>query len=98
METINLFCMKFLLFLSLFILYPSTSNFSDDCRVRLRYLNFNEMSKKEHLQWLNCAFEAVKEGEDKHLKTYEEWLGNSPDYLAFQKAWRETFKGKAKNN
>ena len=90
--------MKTLLLLWLFSLSLSSTPFPDDCRVRLRYVNFNEMSEKEHLQWLNCAFDALKGGEDKHLKTYEEWLGNSPDYLAFQKAWRETFKGKAKNN
>lgn len=83
--------MKTLLLISLFSLYPTSAAFPDDCRVRLRYLNFNEMSEKEHLQWLNCAFDALKGGEDQHLKTYEEWLGSTPDYVAFQKAWEETF-------
>lgn len=83
--------MKTLLLLWLFSLSLSSTPFPDDCRVRLRYLNFNEMSDKEHLQWLNCAFEALKGGENKHLKTYEEWLGKTPDYVAFQKAWEKTF-------
>ena len=88
--------MKTLLLISLFSLYPTSAAFPDDCRVRLRYLNFNEMSEKEHLQWLNCAFDALKGGEDQHLKTYEEWLGSTPDYVAFQKAWEETFIAESK--
>ena len=88
--------MKTLLLISLFSLYPTSAAFPDDCRVRLRYLNFNEMSEKEHLQWLNCAFDALKGGEDQHLKTYEEWLGSTQDYVAFQKAWKETFIAESK--
>ena len=84
--------MKTLLLLWLFSLSLSSTPFPDDCRVRLRYINFNEMSEKEHLQWLNCAFDALKGGEDKHLKIYEKWLGKTPDYVAFQKEWTATFK------
>ena len=77
--------MKTFLLLSLFSLSLSSTALPDDCRVRLRYLNFNEMSKKEHLQWLNCAFEALKGGEDKHLKIYEEWAGKHQIMLLFKK-------------
>ncbi len=83
--------MKTLVLISLFSVYPSSATFPDDCRVRLRYVNFNEMTEREHLLWLNCAFEALKGGEDKYLKTYEEWLGNTPNYIAFQKAWAANF-------
>lgn len=90
--------MKTLLLLSLFSLSLSSTPFPDDCRVRLRYLNFNEMSEKEQLQWLNCAFDALKGGEDKHLKIYEKWLGKTPDYVAFQKEWTATFNDQPEKN
>jgi len=90
--------MKTLLLISLFYLYPSSATFPDDCRVRLRYLNFNEMTEKDHLQWLYCAFDALKGGEDKHLKTYEEWLGKTPDYVAFQKRWTQAFNNELEKN
>lgn len=77
--------MKTLLLILLFSLYPTSAAFPDDCRVRLRYLNFNEMSEKEHLQWLNCAFDALKDGEDQHLKTYEEWLESTQTISLFKK-------------
>ena len=77
--------MKTFILLSLFSMSLSFTPFPDDCRVRLRYLNFNQMSEKEQLKWLNCAFDALKKGDDKHLKIYEEWLGKAPDYVALKR-------------
>ena len=34
----------------------------DNCRNRLSYLHFEEMTQKERLLWLNCAFEKFKQG------------------------------------
>ena len=58
-----------------------------DCRLRLRYTSFNKMTKNERLTWLFCAYEKLKEGDDKHLKIYKEKNGDIPNYNQFLKLW-----------
>lgn len=80
-------------FISLFLCSAlSSAPVLDDCRVRLRYVEFNRMSEGEHLLWLNCAFEALKNGEAKHLNLYEERLGKRPNYIDFKEAWKSYLK------
>lgn len=75
-------------FISLFLCSAlSSAPVLDDCRVRLRYVAFDQMSESEHLLWLNCAFEALKKGEAKHLQLYEKWSGSKPNYRVFKKEW-----------
>ena len=75
-------------FISLFLCSAlSSAPVLDDCRVRLRYVAFDQMSESEHLLWLNCAFEALKKGEAKHLQLYEKWSGSKPNYRLFKKEW-----------
>ena len=59
-----------------------------DCRLRLRYTSFNKMTKKEKLEWLFCAYEKLKEGNDKHLKIYKEKNGELLNYNQFLKLWK----------
>ena len=58
-----------------------------DCRLRLRYTSFDKMTKNERLTWLFCAFEKLKQGDDKHLKIYKEKNGDIPNYNQFLKLW-----------
>ena len=58
-----------------------------DCRLRLRYTSFNKMTKNEKLAWLFCAYEKLKEGDDKHLIIYKEKNGDIPNYNQFLKIW-----------
>ena len=58
-----------------------------DCRLRLRYTSFNKMTKNEKVAWLFCAYEKLKEGDDKHLIIYKEKNGDIPNYNQFLKLW-----------
>ena len=58
-----------------------------DCRLRLRYTSFNKMTKNERLTWLFCAYEKLKEGDDRHLKVYKERNGDIPNYNQFLQLW-----------
>ena len=58
-----------------------------DCRLTLRYLSFDKMTKNERLAWLFCAYEKLKEGDDRHLKVYKEKYGDIPNYNQFLKLW-----------
>ena len=46
------------------------------------------MTKKEKLVWLFCAYEKLKEGNDKHLKIYKEKNGELLNYNQFLKLWK----------
>ncbi len=59
-----------------------------DCRSRLRYTSFDKMTKNERIAWLFCAYEKLKEGDDRHLKIYKERNGDIPNYNQFLKLWR----------
>ena len=59
-----------------------------DCRLRLRYTSFDKMTKIERITWLFCAYEKLKEGDDRHLKIYKEKNGDIPNYNQFLKLWR----------
>lgn len=75
-------------FISLFLCFAlSSAPVPDDCRVRLRYVQFDQMNDNNRLLWLNCAFEALKKGESKHLQLYEKWSGSKPNYRLFKKEW-----------
>ena len=58
-----------------------------DCRLRLRYMSFDKMTENERLTWLFCAYEKLKEGDDRHLKIYKEKNGDVPNYNQFLKLW-----------
>ena len=58
-----------------------------DCRLRLRYMSFDKMTENERLTWLFCAYEKLKEGDDRHLKIYKEKIGDVPNYNQFLKLW-----------
>ena len=74
------------------LLLPICFSFSSiepaDCRLRLRYTSFNKMTKNEKLAWLFCAYEKLKEGDDKHLTIYKERNGYIPNYIEFLELWR----------
>lgn len=72
-------------FISMFFSFSSIE--PADCRLRLRYTSFNKMTKNEKLAWLFCAYEKLKEGDDKHLKIYKEKYGEIPNYKQFLKLW-----------
>ena len=59
-----------------------------DCRLRLRYTSFDKMTKNERLTWLFCAFEKLKQGDDKYLKIYKDTNGDIVNYNQFLKLWR----------
>ena len=59
-----------------------------DCRLRLRYTSFDKMTKNERLTWLFCAFEKLKQGNDKYLKLYKDTNGDFVNYNQFLKLWR----------
>ncbi len=58
-----------------------------DCRLLLRYTSFDKMTKSERITWLFCAYEKLKEGDDKHLKIYKQKNGDIPNYNQFLKLW-----------
>ncbi|MDA9295021.1 hypothetical protein OAC70_00035 [Flavobacteriaceae bacterium] len=84
--------MKFL-FLSLVLtfVHPRVPA-QDDCRVRLRYFNFDTMTEQERLLWLNCAFEKLKTGDDGALIRYKEWSGTLMSYPEFKALWEKKKK------
>ena len=84
-----LFLIKRILFILLFtsICFSFSSIETTDCRLRLRYTSFNKMTKNEKLAWLFCAYEKLKEGDDKHLIIYKEKNGDIPNYDQFLKLW-----------
>lgn len=59
-----------------------------DCRLRLRYTSFDKMTKNERLTWLFCAFEKLKQGDDKYLKIYKDKNEDIVNYNQFLKLWR----------
>ena len=59
-----------------------------DCRLRLRYTSFDKMTKNERLTWLFCAFEKLKQGDDKYLMIYKDTNGDIVNYNQFLKLWR----------
>ena len=65
-----------------------------DCRLRLRYVSFDKMKKNERLAWLFCAYEKLKEGDERHLKVYKEKFGDIPNYNQFLKLWGDRVLGK----
>ena len=89
MLNFNLFLIKKILTVLFF--FPSSFQFSSiepsDCRLRLRYTSFDKMTKNERLTWLFCAYEKLKEGDDKHLKIYKEKNGDIPNYNQFLELW-----------
>ena len=71
----------------IFIVISFSSTETTDCRLRLRYLSFDKMTENEKLTWLFCAYEKLKEGDDRHLKIYKEKNGDVPNYNQFLKLW-----------
>ena len=89
MLNFNLFLIKKIL--TFLVFFPIGSPFSSiepsDCRLRLRYTSFDKMTKNERITWLFCAYEKLKEGDDRHLKIYKEKNGAIPNYNQFLKLW-----------
>ena len=89
MLNFNLFLIK--KFLTVLVFFSIGSPFSSigpsDCRLRLRYTSFDKMTKNERITWLFCAYEKLKEGDDKHLRVYKEKNGDIPNYNQFLKLW-----------
>ena len=70
-----------------FIGVSFSSTETTDCRLRLRYMSFDKMTENERLTWLFCAYEKLKEGDDRHLKIYKEKNGDVPNYNQFLELW-----------
>ena len=89
MLNFNLFLIKKILTVLFFfqIGFPFSSFEPLDCRLRLRYTSFDKMTKNERITWLFCAYEKLKEGDDRHLKIYKEKNGAIPNYNEFLKLW-----------
>ena len=89
MLNFNFFLIKRILIVLVFL--PMDSQLSSiepsDCRLRLRYTSFDKMTKNERITWLFCAYEKLKEGDDRHLKIYKEKNGAIPNYNQFLKLW-----------
>ncbi len=87
----NIFLIKKILVVLVFfpLDFQLSSIEPSDCRLRLRYTSFDKMTKNERLTWLFCAYERLKEGDDKHLKVYMEKNGNVPNYDHFLKLWEK---------
>ena len=92
MLNFNLFLINRILIILLFgsICFSFSSIEPADCRLRLRYTSFNKMTKNEKLAWLFCAYEKLKEGDDKHLKIYKERNDEIPNYNQFLKLWKNS--------
>ena len=58
-----------------------------DCRLRLRYISSNTMTKNERLTWLFCAYEKLKDGDERYLKIYKEKNSDIPNYNQFLELW-----------
>ena len=86
-----------LIFSWLVLLSPNSSLGQDNCRNRLSYLHFDEMTPKERTLWLYCAFEKLKQGEDKHMKTYSAWSKKTPNYAEVMKKWKVIATEKTKD-
>ena len=71
----------------IFIGFSFSSIETTDCRLRLRYMSFDKMTENERLSWLFCAYEKLKEGDDRHLKIYKEKNGDVPNYSQFLELW-----------
>ena len=78
--------MRYLFYFLLFFSFQQLSA-QDNCRNRLSYLHFEDMTQKERLLWLNCAFERFKNGDDSSLKKYIQWSRKTPNYAEFKKLW-----------
>ena len=52
--------------------FPFSSIEPSDCRLRLRYTSFDKMTKNERLTWLFCAYEKLKEGDDRYLHIFKD--------------------------
>ena len=92
MQEQTIFQMKFLyLTLILTFVQPIVPT-QDDCRARLRYFNFDNMTEQERLLWLNCAFEKLKTGDDGALIRYKEWSGTLMSYPEFKALWEKKKK------
>lgn len=78
--------LRLILCLLLFISFQQISA-QDNCRNRLSYLHFEDMTQKERLLWLNCAFDKFKNGDDSSLKKYIEWSKKTPNYVEFKTLW-----------
>tara|TARA_B100001248_G_scaffold165382_1_gene125098 strand:+ start:952 stop:1125 length:174 start_codon:yes stop_codon:yes gene_type:complete len=50
-------------------------------------MSFDKMTENERLTWLFCAYEKLKEGDDRHLKIYKEKNGDVPNYSQFLELW-----------
>ena len=89
MLNFNLFSInKIFIALAFFSIGPPFSSIQpSDCRLRLRHTSFNKMTENEKLAWLFCAYEKLKEGNDKHLTIYKEKNGDIPNYNQFLKLW-----------
>ena len=89
MLNFNLFLIKKILTVLVFfsIGFPFSSIEPSDCRLRLRYTSFDKMTKNERITWLFCAYEKLREGDDKHLRVYKEKNGDIPNYNQFLKLW-----------
>ena len=91
MLNFNLFLIKKIL--TVLVFFPSGFQFSSiepsDCRLRLRYTSFDKMTKNERITWLFCAYEKLKEGDDRHLKVYKEKNDDVPNYNQFLQLWEK---------
>ena len=89
MLNFNFFLIKRILIVLVFLpVDPQVSSIEpSDCRLRLRYTSFDKMTKNERITWLFCAYEKLKEGDDKHLRVYKEKNGDIPNYNQFLKLW-----------
>ena len=89
MLNFNFFLIKRVLIVLVFLTmdFQLSSVEQSDCRLRLRYTSFDKMTKNERITWLFCAYEKLKEGDDRHLRVYKEKNGNVPNYSQFVKLW-----------
>ena len=60
---------------------------ANDCRLRLRYMSFDKMTKNERLTWLFCAYEKLKDGDERYLKIYKDKNSDIPNYNQFLELW-----------
>ena len=96
MLNFNFFLIKRILTILVFLPmdFQLSSIEPSDCRLRLRYTSFNKMTKNERVTWLFCAYEKLKEGDDRHLKVYKERNGDIPNYNQFLQLWENTILDK----
>ena len=89
MLNFNIFLIKRILIVLVFLPmgFPFSSIEPSDCRLRLRYTSFDKMTKNERLTWLFCAYEKLKEGDDRYLRIFKDKNGDIPNYNQFLKLW-----------